>query len=111
MDVDVWVWPQLTLAPGADVTLDHWVVDGNGTSLIDPEHWYWMSAVPDYDPDQHPDGPADATGVEAVEQYAYRPYEYPAAGNNAVWRTRWRTPTSSGEGVTYFRPRLMVAPA
>ena len=109
MNVDMWVWPQITLAPGADVTFDHWVVDANGMSLIDPEHWYWMSAVPDYNPQQRPDGPAAATGVEAVEQYAYRPDEYPAGPNHAVWRTRWRTPTGLNEGITYFRPRLLVA--
>jgi hypothetical protein len=38
--VDVYTWPQVVLAPGAVVTLIHWVVDGNGHSLIDPDRWY-----------------------------------------------------------------------
>src|ERR1700712_632822 len=105
MNVNVWVWPQLTLGPGADVTFDHYVVDNNGVSQIDPERWHWMSAVPDYDPQQHPDGPVDATGIEVVEQYAFRPYEYPIGADKTVWRVRWRVP--SGSGLTYFRPRLM----
>jgi hypothetical protein len=45
--VDLYTWPQVVVAPGAEVTLLHWVVDGNGHSVIDPDRWYWMSAVPD----------------------------------------------------------------
>jgi hypothetical protein len=111
VQADVWVWPQLTLAPGAEVTLRHTATWPDGSSAIDPDHWYWMSAVPDYDPEQHPDGPAYATGVQIVEQYAYRPYEYPAGPNNAVWIATWRTPSGPEEGVTYLRPRMAVAPA
>ncbi|MFZ0172601.1 MAG: hypothetical protein WAL04_13035 [Acidimicrobiales bacterium] len=109
-EVDVWVWPQLMLARGAEVTFRHWVTGADGISKIDPDHWYWMSAVPDYDPDQLPDGPASATGIQIVEQYAYRPYEDPAGGNNAVWMATWRTPTGLEEGDTWFRPRMIVAP-
>ena len=77
MEVDVWVWPQLMLAQGAEVTFNHWVTLADGTSAIDPDHWYWMSAVPDYDPKQHPDGPALATGIQIVEQYATGPMSTP----------------------------------
>ena len=107
--VDVWEWPQLTLAQGANVTFDHWVNDAEG-SLIDPQHWYWMSSVPAYDPDQRPDRPASATGVEIVSQYAYRAYQDPAGGNNAVWRATWQTSSGPEEGVSWFRPRMLVAP-
>jgi len=98
------------MAAGAEVTWEHWITDAGGASRIDPEHWYWMSAVPDYDPDQLPDGAAYATGVEIVEQYAYRALEDPAGGNNAVWKATWRTPSGPDEGVTWFRPRMIVAP-
>jgi hypothetical protein len=108
--VDVWVWPQLMLAPGVQVTFTHWVTDAAGNSLIDPDHWYWMSSVPDDDPDQRPDGPALATGVEITSQHAYRAYEDPAGGNNAVWMATWQTSSGPEEGVTWVRPRMLVAP-
>jgi hypothetical protein len=106
---DMWVWPQLMLAAGAEVTFEHWATDADGISVIDPDHWYWMSAVPDYNPQQRPDFPADATGVQIVEQYAFRPYQDPAGPNNAVWRATWRTPNGPEEGLSYVRPRMLVA--
>jgi hypothetical protein len=111
VEVDVWLWPQLMMAQGAEVTWDHWITGADGISAINPDHWYWMSAVPDYDPDQLADLPANATGVQIVEQGAYRAYENPAGGDNAVWRATWRTPTGLDEGVTWFRPRMLAAPA
>jgi hypothetical protein len=111
MTVDVWVWGQFAMAPGAELDWTFWIVDSNGNSVIDPEHWYWMSAVPDYDPDQHPDGPADATGVIFVEQGAFRPYQYPAGPNNTVWQASVKTASGVEEGISYFRPRMLVAPS
>ena len=46
--VDVYTWPEVVVAPGAEITLLHWIVDGNGHSMIEPGRWYWMSAVPEY---------------------------------------------------------------
>ncbi|MGO9029886.1 MAG: hypothetical protein ACLQOZ_14810 [Acidimicrobiales bacterium] len=111
VEVDIWVWPQLTVAPGATVTLDHWVTGADGISAIDPDHWYWMSAVPDYDPYQFNEGPVLAMGIEIVEQYAYRAYQGSIGPNNAVWRATWHAPSGAEENVSYFRPRLLVAPA
>jgi hypothetical protein len=40
VSVDVFTWPQIVLAPGAQVTFLHRIVDNNGNSLIDPDRWY-----------------------------------------------------------------------
>jgi len=106
----VWVWGQFAMAGGTEMDWTFWIVDGNGNSVIDPDHWYWMSAVPDYDPDQRPDNPAEASGLTFVDQGAYRPYQYPAGPNHAVWQATLRTPGGREEGITYFRPRMLVAP-
>ena len=88
--VDVYTWPEVVLAPGVDVTLLHWVVDGNGHSLIEPDRWYWMSAVPEYT-DVRPDRPVPAATVEIVPS---------VRSENVVPRPGLPTPTGSRRGVT-----------
>lgn len=108
--VDVWVWKQFSMAPGAEVDWTFWMTGADGISMIDPEHFYWMNAVPDYEPDPNPDVPAYATGLTFTEQGASRAYENPAGANNAVWKATLKTPSGADEGLTWFRPRMIVAP-
>src|SRR5436309_15741385 len=42
--VNVYTWPQLALDAGATVTFVHSVVDGNGTSISDPDRLCWQRA-------------------------------------------------------------------
>ena len=48
VEVEVFEWPVVSLARGAQVRLVHYIVDANG-SLIDAAHWYGMSAAPHLD--------------------------------------------------------------
>jgi hypothetical protein len=107
--VDVWTWPQVVLQPGAQVTFVHSSVFPNGGSAFDPEHWYWMSAVPDFDPFVRPDRPVGPAAVEVVSQYASRPAHRTPGGNDTVWVATWRNP--NGDNAAYFRPRVLHAPA
>jgi hypothetical protein len=110
VQVDVWVWGQFSMAAGVELDWTFWITGADGISRIDPEHWYWMSAVPDYEPDPNPDLPAYATGLVFSEQGAYRPYQDPAGPNNAVWKATLKTSSGPEEGDTWFRPRMIVAP-
>src|SRR5580704_18814299 len=94
VQVDVWVWKQFSMAPDTELDWTVWITGADGISMIDPEHLYWMSAVPDYEPSTNPDLPAYATGLTFTEQGAYRAYQDPAGGNNAVWKATLKT--SSG---------------
>ena len=107
VSVEVHVWPEITLAPGQQVTLIHWVVDEFGHSLIEPDRWYWMSAVPDYG-DVRPDRPVAGATVEAVAQRALRERTDRPGPGNANWLVTWRNP---GKEFVRFRPRLLQAPA
>lgn len=110
-EVGIWVWPEIVLARGTQVTFTHWINGPDGASLIDPDHWYWMSSVADYDPYQNPNTAAEGTGVAVLEQYAYRAFQDPAAGNNAVWMATWKTTDGLNDVGAYFRPRMAVVPA
>ena len=70
--VDVWVWRQFSMAPDTELDWTFWITGADGISMIDPEHFYWMSAVPDYEPSPNPDLPAYATGLTITEQGASR---------------------------------------
>lgn len=105
--VDVYTWPEVVLAPGVDVTLLHWVVDGNGHSLIEPDRWYWMSAVPEYT-DVRPDRPVPAATVEIVTQRPVRERRPSPGPANTNWLATWR---NAGRESATFRPRMVVAPA
>jgi hypothetical protein len=105
--VDVYTWPQVVLAPGAVVTLIHWVVDGNGHSLIDPDRWYWMSAVPQFE-GVRPDRPVPAATIEIVSQRPVRDRRIEPGPNNTNWLVTWRNP---GNDTVWFQPRMVEAPA
>lgn len=107
--VDVWVWPQFSMAPDTEVDWTFWATR-DGDSMIDNEHWYWMSAVPDWDPDQRPDRPAGASGLVFTQQGAYRPYQDPVGASNIVWNATLKTSSGPEEETTLFRPRMLVAP-
>ena len=106
--VDVWSWPEVVLAPGQEVTFVHWVVDGNGSSMIDPDRWYWMSAVPEF-AGARPDRPLEAAAVEIVIQGATRGRVSEPGPNNTNWLVTWRNPNPDAS-VT-FHPRMVEAPA
>lgn len=108
VSVDVYTWPQIAVAPGVEVTFVHWVVDGYGHSLIDPDHWCWMSAVPDY-VGVRPDRPVPAASVEIVSQRPVRERRPEPGPSNTNWLATWRNPDPT-VGVA-FRPRLLEAPA
>ncbi len=50
-------------------------------------------------------------GIEAVSQFGYRPYLEEIGGNNCVWRVTWQAPGERNESLSYFRPRMVVAPS
>jgi hypothetical protein len=106
--VDVYTWPEITLAPGAEVTFLHWIVDNDGISLIDPERWYWMSAVPEF-ADVKPDRPVPGASLQAVIQGAYRDPQPDTGPNNTQWLVTWRNPDNTY--IATFRPRMVEAPA
>lgn len=106
--VDVYSWPEIVLAPGQEVTFIHWVVDDNGHSLIDPERWYWMSAVPEF-AGGRPDRPMPAASVEIVAQRPARDAVPEPGPNNINWIATWHNPNQHSE-VT-FQPRMVQAPS
>jgi hypothetical protein len=108
VSVDVFTWPQIVLAPGAQVTFLHWIVDNNGSSLIDPDRWYWMSAVPNF-AGARPDRPVPGASLQIVSQGAYRDRQPTAGPNNTQWQATWHNLTANAS-VT-FQPRLVEAPA
>ena len=105
--VEVYTWPQVVVAPGAEVTLIHWVIDEHGSSLIDPNRWYWMSAVPEFT-GVRPDRPVPGASIEIVSQRPIRERRNTTGSNNTNWIATWRNPHN--ESAT-FRPRLLEAPA
>jgi hypothetical protein len=108
VSVDVFTWPQIVLAPGAEVTFLHWIVDNNGESLIDPDRWYWMSAVPEF-ANVRPDRPVPGASLEIVIQGAYRDPLPTTGPNNTQWLATWRNATN--DWIVVFQPRLVEAPA
>ena len=106
--VDLYSWPEIVLAPGQDVTFVHWVVDNNGFSVIDPDRWCMMSAVPEF-AGARPDRPLAAAAIEIVIQGATRDAVPEPGPNNTNWLVTWRNPNQS-ESVT-FHPRMVAAPA
>jgi len=106
--VDVAVWGQVVLAPGAQVTLIHYWTYDSGTSVFDPDHWYWMSAMPDYDPYQKPDRPVYQSAVEVAAQWGNRPGTEGTGADNLEYWVTWRNP--SQDGIAYFRPKIVQAP-
>ena len=105
--VNVYIRPQLALEPGATVTFVHSIVDGDGISVIDPDRWYWMSAVPDWGVNR-PDRPVPAATVQIVSQWAHRDRQPEAGPNNLTWFATWSNPESTA---VLFRPKLLEAPA
>jgi hypothetical protein len=106
--IDVYSWPAVVLAPGQELTLEHWIVDRNGNSIIDPENWYTMSAVPDYT-DVRPDRPLPGASIQIVAQGGTRaPADRPGR-NTTNWLVTWRNP-SAASFVT-FRARMAAAAA
>lgn len=109
VQVDVAMWPQVVLAPGAEVTLIHYWTFDDGTSVFDPDHWYWMSAIPDYDPYQKADRPVDPASVQALAQWGVQPGAPQAGPANLEYWVTWRNPDSSY--LAYFRPKVVQAPS
>jgi hypothetical protein len=107
--VDVWEWPQVVLAPDAEVVLVHSATWSDGTSAFDPDHWYWMNAVADFDPGVRPDRPVAAAAVEVTSQYGSRPKHRTPGTNDTVWVATWRN--RNADSSVYFRPRVVHAPA
>jgi hypothetical protein len=104
---DIFSWQEISLAPGQQITLIHWVVDQHGISLIEPDRWYWMSAVPEYGYNR-PDRPVPGATVEVISQ---RPVRAPKRGpgpSNIDWLVTWHNP---GPDFVHFRPRLLQVPA
>jgi hypothetical protein len=111
VQVDVWVWGQFSMAPDTELDWSFSITGDDGISLINPDHWYWMSAVPDYEPDQNPNSPSYGAGLAFTEQGAYRPYQNPPGGDNTVWNATLKTSSEPDDGFTWFTPRMLVAPA
>jgi len=105
--VDVYTWPEVVVAPGAQVTLIHWVVDGNGSSMIDPDRWCWMSAVPEF-AGARPDRPLAGATIQALAQRAVRDRVSHPALNNTNWLVTWSNP---GGDTATFKPHMLQAPA
>jgi hypothetical protein len=105
--VDVFTWPAVVVAPGAQVSLIHWIVDGNGSSMIDPDRWCWMSAVPEF-ADVRPDRPVPSATIEIVSQRPVRERKQTPGLNNTNWLATWSNP---GDASATFHPRMLMAPA
>ena len=84
------------------------IVDNNGHSMIDPEHWHLMSSVPDW-AGVRPDRPVPAATVEIVSQGATRDRVLEPGPSNINWLATWRNP--DGANSVTFRPRMVIAPA
>ena len=107
VEVDIIEWPQVIVAPGAQVDLIHWVVDNNGASLIDPDHWCWMSAVPE-PAGARPDRPVPAATIEIAAQRPVRDRRDSPGLASTNWLATWRNP---GDETATFHPRMLIAPA
>ena len=75
-----------------------------------PRSLVFLELFADNNGNPNPDLPAYATGLTWTAQGAYRPYQYPAGANNAVWKATLKTSSGPEEGFTWFRPRMLVAP-
>jgi len=106
--VDVYTWPAIVLAPGQQLTFIHWIVEQYGDSLINTEHWHWMSSVPDY-VDVRPDRPVPAASVVILSQGATRDRVLEPGPSNINWLAMWQNPDLSN--FVTFRPRMVIAPA
>jgi hypothetical protein len=106
--VDVYTWPAVVLAPGQQLTFVNWIVDQNGHSVIDTEHWHSMSSVPDH-VGVRPDRPVSAASVEIVTQGATREGVPEPGPSNVNWIATWRNPDPAN--FVTFRPPLVIAPA
>ena len=100
-------WPAIHLAPGAEVRLRHWAVDGNGKTLIDPDKWYSMSGVPDYS-DVRVDRPVSEKIVELVAEGGWRQAAPIPERGTMDWSAVWRNP---GDRTVSFQPVMLMAPA
>lgn len=107
VDVELFTWPSVQLAPGAEIRLVHWIVDQNGRSLIDGEHWFGMSGTPDYS-DIRVDRPVAEESVELVAEGGHRPHASVPEESQYDWFAVWRNP---GTRWVSFQPRLLMAPA
>ena len=107
VSVDVYTWPEVVVDATAQVTLIHWVVDANGSSLIDPDRWCWMSAVPEF-AGARPDRPLASATIEIVSQRPVRDRRPTPGLNNTNWLVTWYNP---GDSSATFQPRMVQAPA
>jgi hypothetical protein len=107
-NVEIYSWPAVVLAPGQELVLEHWVVNGSGSSVIDPGNWYMMTGVPDFT-DVRPDRPVPGATVQVVSQGGTRArVDYPGL-NNTNWLVTWRNP--SADTFVTFRPQMAGAVA
>jgi hypothetical protein len=103
----------ITLAAGANATYWFTWAYGNGNSVFDTSHWYWMSAVartmgspPGVPPDH---ASLQTSAVEIVSQYHYSPARQLTANNLGYWVSTFHN-LSSTSPVTFY-PTILVAPA
>lgn len=106
VSVELFTFPSVQLAPGAQVRFRHWLVDANGRSLFDPDRWFAMSGAPDLS-DVRVDRPAAERAVELVAEGGHRPAAALPEQIEYDWYTDWRNPGSS---FVSFAPRLLMAP-
>ena len=106
VEVELFEWPAVSLAPGAEVRFVHYITDANG-SLIDAAHWYGMSAAPDTS-DVRVDRPLSEKAVELTAEGGHRPRAERPEASRYDWYAFWRNPRS---GWVSFRPRMLMAPA
>ena len=108
VSVDFYSWPEIVLAPGQEATFIHWVVNGNGSSLIEPDRWYWMSSVPELT-DVRPDRPVPAASLEIVAQGPVRDRASEPGPSRTNWMATWRN--TNPEASATFHPRMVGVPA
>jgi hypothetical protein len=82
-------------------------VDGSGRSVIDGEHWYAMSATPNYS-DVRVDRPLSEKAIEITAQGGHRNEAPRPEASRYDWYVVWRSPL--GRWVS-FNPRMLMAPA
>jgi hypothetical protein len=107
VQVEMFSWPVIHLAPGAEVRIRHWVVDGDGITLIDPNKWYSMSGVPDFS-DVRVDRPVSEKIVELVAEGGWRRAARVPEEGTMEWSAVWRNP---GPLTVSFEPTMLMAPA
>ena len=91
VNVDILTWSAVVVTQGTELELVHWVVGDDGNSLIDPDHWCWMSAVPEF-AGARPDRPVPSATIEIVDQRPVRDRLDASGPNNTNWRATWRNP-------------------